>query len=58
MTRAAACSTSTFSGSRYLSTGKERDTESGNDYFSARYYASSMGRWMSPDPSNWGNTGT
>ncbi|MFZ0306171.1 MAG: RHS repeat-associated core domain-containing protein [Terracidiphilus sp.] len=30
-------------------TGKERDTESGNDYFGARYYASSMGRWMSPD---------
>jgi RHS repeat-associated protein len=33
--------------SRY--TGKERDTESGNDYFGARYYASSMGRWLSPD---------
>jgi RHS repeat-associated protein len=32
-------------------TGKERDAESGNDYFGARYYASSMGRWMSPDPS-------
>jgi len=32
-------------------TGKERDTESGNDYFGARYYASSMGRFMSPDPS-------
>jgi RHS repeat-associated protein len=31
-------------------TGKERDTESGNDYFGARYYASSMGRWLSPDP--------
>ena len=31
-------------------TGKERDTESGNDYFEARYYASSMGRFMSPDP--------
>ena len=31
-------------------TGKERDTESGNDYFGARYYASSMGRFMSPDP--------
>ncbi len=32
-------------------TGKERDTESGNDYFgAARYYASSMGRWLSPDP--------
>jgi RHS repeat-associated protein len=33
-------------------TGKERDTESGNDYFGARYYASSMGRFLSPDPSN------
>jgi RHS repeat-associated protein len=32
-------------------TGKERDTESGNDYFGARYYASSMGRFLSPDPS-------
>jgi len=30
-------------------TGKERDAESGNDYFGARYYASSMGRWLSPD---------
>jgi RHS repeat-associated protein len=29
--------------------GKERDTESGNDYFGARYYASTMGRFMSPD---------
>jgi RHS repeat-associated protein len=34
--------------SRY--TGKERDTESGLDYFGARYYGSSMGRFMSPDP--------
>jgi RHS repeat-associated protein len=31
-------------------TGKERDTESGLDYFDARYYGSSMGRFMSPDP--------
>ncbi|HSY36526.1 MAG TPA: RHS repeat-associated core domain-containing protein [Acidobacteriaceae bacterium] len=30
-------------------TGKERDGESGNDYFGARYYASTMGRFMSPD---------
>jgi RHS repeat-associated protein len=36
----------------HLFTGKERDTESGNDYFGARYYASSMGRWMSPDRLN------
>ena len=30
-------------------TSKERDTESGNDYFGARYYASTMGRFLSPD---------
>jgi len=30
-------------------TQKERDTESGNDYFGARYYTSLMGRFMSPD---------
>lgn len=34
-----------------LFTGKERDAESGNDYFGARYYGSSMGRFLSPDPS-------
>jgi RHS repeat-associated protein len=33
----------------HLFTGKERDTESGNDYFGARYYSSTMGRFMSPD---------
>lgn len=36
---------------RFKFTGKERDTESGLDYFGARYYASSMGRFTSPDPS-------
>lgn len=30
-------------------TGKERDSESGNDYFFARYYSSAMGRFLSPD---------
>jgi RHS repeat-associated protein len=30
-------------------TGKERDQESQLDYFGARYYASSMGRFMTPD---------
>jgi RHS repeat-associated protein len=30
-------------------TGKERDAETGNDYFGARYFASNMGRFMSPD---------
>jgi len=48
MTQSAICATnSRFSSSRF--TGKERDTESGNDYFEARYYASSFGRFMSPD---------
>jgi RHS repeat-associated protein len=32
-------------------TGKERDAESGNDYFGARYYGSTQGRFFSPDPS-------
>lgn len=31
-------------------TGKEYDAESGNDYFPARYYSASTGRWLSPDP--------
>jgi len=30
-------------------TGKERDLESGNDYFGARYYGSTLGRFMTPD---------
>lgn len=30
-------------------TGKERDAESGLDYFGARYYGSALGRWASPD---------
>jgi RHS repeat-associated protein len=30
-------------------TGKERDAESGLDYFGARYYGSNMGRFLSPD---------
>lgn len=42
-----------FTLARYANkyTGKERDTESGLDYFGARYMSSSMGRFMSPDPS-------
>jgi RHS repeat-associated protein len=35
---------------QYRYTGKERDTESGNDYFGNRYYGSNIGRWISPDP--------
>ena len=30
-------------------TGKERDTESGNDFMFARYYNSATGRFLSPD---------
>jgi RHS repeat-associated protein len=30
-------------------TGKERDGETGNDYYGARYYASVLGRWTSSD---------
>jgi RHS repeat-associated protein len=33
----------------YKFTGKERDAESGLDYFGARYFGSTMGRFMSPD---------
>ena len=31
-------------------TGKERDSESGLDYFIHRHYANTMGRFMQPDP--------
>jgi RHS repeat-associated protein len=34
----------------YKFSGKERDSESGLDNFGARYNASTMGRFMSPDP--------
>ena len=50
MTQADACALGEVFEERSRFTGKERDTESGNDYFGARYYASSMGRWLSPDP--------
>lgn len=33
----------------HLYTGKERDAESGLDFFGARFYGSTIGRWMSPD---------
>ena len=48
MTSSAVCVNEThFSQSLY--TGKERDVESGNDYFGARYYSSAVGRFLSPD---------
>ena len=37
---------------RHKFTGKERDTESGMDYFLARYYSGPMGRFLSVDPNN------
>jgi RHS repeat-associated protein len=33
----------------YKFEGKERDTETGNDDFGARYYSSRFGRWLSAD---------
>lgn len=51
MTPPPACSFNAASAHTSIFTGKERDTESGNDYFGARYYSSAMGRFMSPDPS-------
>jgi RHS repeat-associated protein len=40
----------TQSKDQYLFTGKPRDSESGLDYFGARYYSSSLSRFMSVDP--------
>jgi RHS repeat-associated protein len=33
----------------YKFTGKKRDTETGLDYFGARYYSNGMGRFVTPD---------
>ncbi len=51
----AACSISAAFRSRPKFTGKERDSESGLDMFGARYYGSSLGRFMQPD---WAATAT
>jgi RHS repeat-associated protein len=48
-TQLGACSFSVAFQNDYKFTGKERDSESGNDYFGARYYGSSLGRFMTPD---------
>src|SRR5690242_5424513 len=37
----------------YKFTGKKRDTETGLDYFGARYYSNGLGRWVSAD---WSST--
>jgi RHS repeat-associated protein len=33
----------------YRFTGKERNAESGLDYFGARYYSNGLGRFITPD---------
>ena len=43
------CTGSTTTPTEHHFTGKERDVETGNDYFEARYYSSALGRFMSPD---------
>ncbi|MCU1284061.1 MAG: Protein sidekick-2 [Acidobacteriales bacterium] len=45
----AVASGSSTSGNHYKFTGKERDPESGLDYFGARFYGSGLGRWLTPD---------
>ena len=44
-----ACLLSAASAHPSISTGKQRDSETGNDYFGARYYSSDAGRFLSPD---------
>jgi RHS repeat-associated protein len=39
-----------YSNAKYKFTGKERDVETGYDYFSARYYDSRIARWLQVDP--------
>jgi RHS repeat-associated protein len=43
-------SASEVSARRYRYTGKERDEETGLDYFGARFYAPWLGRWTTADP--------
>ncbi len=50
MMQPAARSSSVASGDWPNSPGKERDAESGLDYFGARYYDPSSGRFLSEDP--------
>jgi RHS repeat-associated protein len=57
-TRLTNCQFTPFGGERpytntcsqnYKFEGKERDTETGNDDFGARYYSNRFGRWLSAD---------
>lgn len=49
MMQSDAAVTSEAFGHGYKFTGKERYTETGLDYFRARYYGSNMGRFLSSD---------
>jgi RHS repeat-associated protein len=49
MTDRGACSFSVAFRNHYKFTGKERDAETGLDYFGARYYGNTMCRFMTPD---------
>ncbi|MBI3939214.1 MAG: hypothetical protein HY315_00130 [Acidobacteria bacterium] len=40
----------TGGGTKYKMTGKERDSESSNDFFGARYYVNVTGKWLGVDP--------
>lgn len=52
MTQLVACRLTKAYADTSRSTGKQRDPESTNDYFGARYYASNIaGRFLTPDPS-------
>src|SRR5205807_48332 len=40
---------SNYDSNHYKFTGKERDSETGLDYFGARHYSNSLGRFITPD---------
>jgi RHS repeat-associated protein len=50
MTDSSACSLAQLPPSLQKFTGKERDAETGLDYFGARYLSSAQGRFITPDP--------
>ena len=41
---------SNWTAQNYKFTGQERDSETGNDHYWARYFGVTQSRWMSPDP--------